>query len=157
MSDRDTFGDGAAQLSAAGLARREAIKTTLRDAVTRRGRRRRSAQALLGVVLLALAVRVLLPFGARIQSDRASPPRRSGNGDAVQPVAGPPWEVVVDDPGVLDRYSVTSRSLPPEMFVGDEELQQLLAAAGRGQGIVRIGDQVAVATELDDWRLAPAP
>ena len=146
MSDSDpTMMQG---LSAAGVARRDDLRSQLVARVGWRGRRRRGAQALLlgaAAVLAYHAVSPVMPIGRSPIAPPGPPPAAS---------TAPTWRIVRDDPTVVSRLAATPVVSTVE-FLDDRELQQQLVHSGRSAAMVRTGDRVIVLAAADSW--APIP
>ena len=141
---RDAVDEHGSPLSEAGASRRQAMRTALTGAVVRRRRTRRgvrgaSALALLaGVVWLAWWSIGTAAVGER--QDVAHEPR-------LQHIA---LQIVADDPDILARYALPSRPLPPETWIDDAQLLQLLRDADRPTGLLRRGDRVELTENVTD-------
>ena len=123
-------------LTAAGLARRTAMGEMLQGAVVSR-RRRRMAFRWAGAAALTLVLALLLSPG--ISPDNS--------GAELRHVA---FETVRDDPGILARYAATPSAIPPETWIEDDELLDLLRSADRPTGLIRIDDRVILTVDVTD-------
>lgn len=135
MVDRDER-----RLSEVARARLHADLPGLLGSMRQRRRRRRAARAT--VLALGLGGALLLW------------PRRAD--EVAPPVAPPPpilvrpgWTMVADDPQVVARLRVAT-VVRPEWFVDDGQLQALLRAADRPDGLVRARGQVLVSAAAVD-------
>src|SRR5690606_14339661 len=134
---------------AAALARKAAMQALLLAEVRRRPRRRGvlRAAAAAALVLAALA----LAFRRPERAPRAHALRHVDFAAVGAP--GARWSfdyaAVPDDGKALARFTA-QRTLPAEIFVDDDELLHLLAAAGRPTGLVRVGDRAFVTDDIVD-------
>lgn len=135
----------AMRLSAAGEARRQAMRQMLVTAVTARRRRRRTVRTAVAALLLA-------SVGGWLWSGRQAAP-------APLPVAGAPEvppaptlvAVIAADPTVMARLT-TAAPASQVQFVDDGELVQLLQRDGVAAGLVRRGGRVEVVPHIgEDW------
>jgi len=135
------------RLSEMAQARQQADLPGLLGALQRRRRRRRAARA----TVLALGLVGALLLWPRPRDEVATP---------VAPppplMAQPSWTMVADDPQVVARLRVAT-VVRPEWFVDDGQLQALLRAGDRPDGLVRARGQVLVsAAAVDPFpRLSP--
>lgn len=146
-------------LSAAGLARREAILgIALRAQSARRTSRARRARttaalALVAIGLAATAVALTLHRGVPASSTMAavapmvhgaettpSPARTSEVASAVSRLA---IVRIVEDPSALDRARIVGSGRA--QFVDDDALLEFLRQAGRPSGIVRVNGRATLA------------
>ncbi len=131
-------------LSAAGMARQQALRQALVARVESGGRRRRLAGAALLVVGAMLA-------GLVAWHDRTRggvPGRQEGDGPGV-PV--PDIVVVHDDPTILGRWAAPAGAARIER-IDDRDLLRLLAEAGRPTGLVRTADRAWTVRDVTDGR-----
>ncbi len=141
----DAIDDASARLTEAGRVRRAVMRQSLQAAVVTRRRRRtvvRSASAVLAVVLLVFGwwqatPAIQLPAPGRSGSDLAS----------LQHVE---YQVVNNDSSLLDRYRAEERPPSAVVEVGDDELLELLAAAGRPTGFIRAQGRLIVTRDVTD-------
>ena len=129
------------RLSAAGVARREAMLHDLKVAVVRR-RRHRAATRWGGLTALA-AVLVLALCWSAVRGTRTGAPARQeavfkANAFSLQhpELSNVRLEVIRDEPGLLARS-----------WVGDDELLALLAAAHHPAGLIRVEGRVILTGE----------
>lgn len=148
MTDHeDWFEDtGEVRLSDDGKARHREMGAALSAAVVSRRRRRSaarwSASGLAAALLVTLAwpARLALPgFGPDRPAQTAQVELRHMNYGAVR-----------DDASVLQRYGVTPAPLPAEIWVGDRQLVELLASAGRPTGLIRAPGRVVLTADVVD-------
>lgn len=135
-------------LSAAGAARRDALRAQLVRRVGWRGRRRRGAQAVLALCAAILgyhAISPVMPVGPRELPTAATTPVAA---------PAPSWRIIDDDPTVLARC--TAPPVPSQVeFLDDDGLQRQLVQAGRTPAMARAGERLIVLAKADDWTLAP--
>jgi hypothetical protein len=128
-------------LSPAGEKRRGEILSLLEAAMARKRHRRATARwAVRAGVPLVLAGLLLLWLGPSGSPPfpPASRPPAPGIGEERQAEI----EVVHDDPRVLERCSLPSAPLDRGVLIGDQELLDLLQAAGRPAGLARVAGNV---------------
>ena len=149
-SGEDGAGGGRQRLSAAGEKRRVEILSLLEAAMARKRRRRAAARwaAVAGVPLVVAGLLLLeggpsgpppVPAASRPPAPATGDPRRAG------------IELVHDDPLLLERCSLPSAPLDRRVLIGDQELLDLLQAAGRPAGLARVAGVVYLTSS------APAP
>jgi hypothetical protein len=147
-SAEDGAAGGRQLLSPAGEKRRGEILSLLEAAMARKRRRRAvvrwSARA--GIVLILAGV--LLWRGGP-----SGPPPVPPASRLAAPASGERagMEVVHDDPRVLERCTLPSAPFDRGVLIGDQELLDLLQAAGRPAGLARVGGNVFLTSN------APAP
>jgi hypothetical protein len=129
-------------LSPAGEKRRGEILFLLEAAMARKRRRRTAARwAVRAGVPLVLAGLALL--GWNPSGEQASP---QVSGPAPAPAIGEDRragvEVVHDDPRLLERCSLPTAPFDRRVLIGDQELLDLLQAAGRPAGLARVAGNV---------------
>jgi hypothetical protein len=132
MSDLDE------PLSPAGVARREQIRRLARRAAAGRRWRRRAGRTAIVAAVLAAAAPLLWP---RRPAPPASPHPPTVVARRRDPTPPPPVTSVVTyvatDATITDRWSV--RPTPPRwVVIGDRELLDTLAAAGRPAGLMTV-------------------
>jgi len=138
------------ELSVKGRARRERMLADLKATVIRLRRRRATVRlAGLGAVVV-LAVALL----GRLRREEAPAPVAGGPPESPQAPAPPlefqhlRFEVVRNEPGVLERHRLESRPLDPAVFIDDDELLSLLAQDGRHVGLIRMQGRVIVTGDV---------
>jgi hypothetical protein len=131
-------------LSAAGAARRDAMRSQLIADVVRRRRRRRATRGVFALLLL---------LGAGLLAGRVLAPA-SGPEPVVRGPGAGRLEVIGNDRGVLARLSVGG---PPAAvaFLDDDQLVSMLVQDGRPAGLVRSGGHVDVVPRVGEEWLAP--
>ncbi len=60
------------------------------------------------------------------------------------------FEIVRDDPGIVTRYVARPSAIPAETWIEDDELLELLRAAKRATGLIRIDDRVILTVDVTD-------
>ncbi|MFO0984764.1 MAG: hypothetical protein U1E76_24070 [Planctomycetota bacterium] len=134
------------ELSESGRARRASMLRELQSAVVRRRRRRQLSRAAIALALIALAAlfaRQLAFDGGPGGPREPEVPLATGAGHAGSRATASLWlehaafEQILDDPGVLQRYTVEPRA-PALAVIGDDELMRLLEQAERSTGLIRI-------------------
>jgi hypothetical protein len=163
-------------LSAAGRARREAMRTDLLRAVGRRRRRRRAARIAFAAVALLVAASLALrglgrqrrdpvprlalahadfatvrDDGTRIAAARV--PARAAAGVVRRgraPLRHLEFTAAAAGPSDLAAWRVRDRAVPAAVPVGDEEVLALLAGANRPTGLVRAGSRVYFTADVFD-------
>lgn len=160
------------QLSEQGLARREALLSTLQERVVVEGRRRRRRRAAgriavggVGLAAIAIVVGILMnqPSGSRSAGPRiASGPVESpgvpsseggrdfADADADVAADGPLIARVETDASVVDRFRVDRRARVSEFAISDEALLDSLAAMGRPAGMVKSEGRVWLTASVTD-------
>ncbi len=149
-------------LSAAAQRCRDARLPELLRAVRRRGerrRRRRALVALAGALLVLAAAALWWPSapGSPPAAPTRSPFAPTGAANHAVVVAGSKTVMatfVRDDPAVVSRHAVATQSRAA-WFVDDSELQALLRADGRTDGLVRFDGRVHVRASAIDPYDAP--
>ncbi|MBI4602514.1 MAG: hypothetical protein HY721_11195 [Planctomycetes bacterium] len=138
-------------LSDAGRARKEAMLRQLKAAVVARRRRRRAARwAAAMAIPAALLGTVVLVRGRPDRESPSTPPLvREDPAPAPARLDNLRFEVVRDDPMILERWRAEPRAADPAVFVSDDELLDLLAAARRPTGLVRVGEGAFLSDDLD--------
>lgn len=140
-----------APLSAAGNARRSALRGLLTHRVVRRRRVRRAMQA-----GLALAIAGGLAWAWLARAERPAPsPAPSltmlqADFSFVQPSLGSPVVTIRDDTSLLARWRVATEPSLEIARVDDTQLLDLLHASPHPQGFVRVGARVLLAAELEE-------
>lgn len=137
----DTF--DTLELSSSARDRQQAMLPGLLTAVEHRRRRRLTVRTVGAAILLTaigVAVNELVgPRGAQL-------PQRDGPAVVVST-----WTSFSDDPSVAERCVVANVSRA-EWFIDDDEVNKLLAEAGRPTGIIRAGGRVSVnPAAFDPW------
>lgn len=139
MTTSDPFASTpVAPLSPAGTARRDLLRAELTGLVRRRRTVRRVTRT---------AAVLLFSAGIGWLALREKP--------AVLP-AVPGYEVVANDPSVLQRLSIPERPLAAETFLDDDGLQDWLRRAGLPPGYVRTPERIVLMPEVAE-ALAEAP
>ena len=141
MAEHET---GWSSLSAAGRARREAMRGLLQREVRVRRRWRRGLQAGAAAAVLALGVWALAD-GARPAAEAApvalAPPTPAADAVALT--------IVRDDPQIVRRLAAAAG--PPLVEVlRDDTLVAMLHTTGRQAGVLRVGGQLVVAGLVPD-------
>jgi hypothetical protein len=133
-----------AGLSAAGLARREAILDVLVRA--QRGRRRRAA-AIRGAGAAAIALTIATAW--IVASPRPAPRTLAAPARITEAAAprAPMIAVVRNDPSVLRRLAAPAEPIRVNV-IDDQELSRLLVRAGRPTGFIRSGDRFLLASDV---------
>ncbi len=136
------------QLSPQGQARREAMLSNLQGAVRARRRRRRAIQA--GVIALPL---IALGAGVFVMLQRPAPesPTEPVIADKTPPAPGPATMALRH----ISFSEATTPATPQINTISDDELLDLLHAAGHNAGMIRRGSEVTLTGV--SIRSAPAP
>lgn len=138
-------------LSAAGDARRSAMRGVLTRRVVRRRRVRRALQAGLA---LAFAGGLAWAWPASIeQPDPGQAPSVDmveAEFSVVRPSLTSPVTTVRDDASLLARWRVDTAPSHEIALVDDAQLLDLLHASPQPQGFVRVGARVLLAAELEE-------
>ncbi|MFO0875167.1 MAG: hypothetical protein U0575_14505 [Phycisphaerales bacterium] len=158
--DAAAIADGATAESQAMLARRrdEILGVVLRAQASRRAGRIRRARtlAVLGAIAV-LATAALLPIRAAM--DASTNDRRADAGPAIDSGAATPAGPTAQERPVAADFAIARMALDPEVLdrlriggdgsiqrVDDTELLDLLAAAGRPSGIIRIDGRATLSS-----------
>ncbi len=131
------------QLSAQGQARRTEMLGELRRAVRARRRRRRAAQGAL-ILLPAIALGAI-SLSQLQRSPSTEPMIQPGNQPG--PVAADPSPRLPVETLVLKHISyvaVHTPATPRDYTISDDELLELLRAAGHNAGLIRRGSEVII-------------
>ena len=126
------------------------MQTQLQAAVGSRRRRRTAVRWSVGALAAALLAAVMWPTP---EADLGSAPVVAlGASPREQQVALRHCEygVVRDDASVLQRFTVASAPVPAETWVDDEQLVELLSAAGRPTGLIRTPEKVVLIYDVVD-------
>ena len=134
-------------LSAAGDARRSAMRNLLTHRVVRRRRRRRAIQAGLA---LAIVGSLAWAWPARAVRPDPSPSvtMLQAEFSFVRPALASPVATIRDDPSLLSLWNVATGPTLEIARVDDAQLLDLLHASPHPQGFVRVGARVLLAAEL---------
>jgi hypothetical protein len=137
-------------LSPDGAARRANILDRAQRALATRRRRRTmfrvSSLALVpAACVVAAAMVVRSPNGAGTpDAGNAFPSAATAPGAAAPSLV----QFVRANQGALARVRISTRPLPASARIADDELLDLLLESGRDGGIIRIGSQVILASDL---------
>lgn len=144
---RDAVAERSSPLSEAGAARRQAMRVALTGVVVRRRRLRRAGRGAAALALLAGVV-----WLAWWSSGTATPVAEQQDvvHDAAPTLHHIALEIVADDPDILARCAAPSRELPPETWIDDQQLLQLLRDADRPTGLLRRGNRVELTEDVTD-------
>ena len=129
-------------LSPAGVDRRDYIGRLAVRAAVGRGRRRRAGRAVGGLAVIALVVVAVRPHRQTVRPPVVICPRAPA---LSPPSVGVAVTFVPTDPTIVDRLRVDPA--PRWRTIGDRELLDALAAAGRPAGLVRTDDGRVVLVE----------
>lgn len=149
-------------LSAAAQHCRDARLPELLRAVRRRGERRRRRRALVALSGAALVLAVVAaswpcaPVPSPVGPSRTPSERSAAASHAVVVTDSRTTlsSFVRDDPAAVSRHAVATQARA-DWFVDDSELQQLLRADGRADGLVRLDGRVLVRAAVIDPYDAP--
>jgi hypothetical protein len=154
------------ELTKAGLERRARMLRELQTATVQVARRR----AIRRRVFLGTGCVVLLTLAAVLSGTPGKPVTPSPAGGAHRNVARVPvadfvvpacseaprgaahLEVVHDDPGILLRHAAEEATIDPGTFIGDDDLLEILEAADRPAGLIRMDGLVVVTPDVADVR-----
>ena len=142
---------GNPRLSTEGLARRDAMRSSLTKAVVRRRRIRTGTRTAMALLVMLALVWTLTP--ERLQTLDAPGQMNLAKGPSVTEQPGSTIAVAVavvqDDPSILERCSVAP-TLSVTVFMGDAQLLTQLAEAGMETGIIRSGDLFRLTSDVSD-------
>ena len=140
---------GRPRLSAEGVARRDAMRSSLTKAVVRRRRIRTTTRAAMALLVMLALVWTLTPD--RLQTLDAPGQTNLAKGPSVtdQPGSAIAVAVVQDDPSILERFRVAP-TLSLTVFMDDAQLLEQLAKAGMETGIIRSGDLFMLTSDVSD-------
>ena len=163
--DFDDLHCAGVSLSRAGEARKEEMLCLLERELLRRRRRRRAVRwigmAVVPLALVAGSVLVLsshLPWSRPRSGDIADMHRKGSTTNVERAYEAPELrhvrlEVVHDDPGILERYSVGGGPLDRDVWIADDdELLALLETAQRPAGLIRTGGRVILTANVTSPR-----
>ena len=138
---RQALDQGPVALSDAGAARRAAMRDALAGAVFARRRRRQAARFVVSsVTLIALtSLSWLLAPGSTGEPLRAPMALRHVE-----------FHTIVNRSDVLTRYTAPSTKVRPGTLIDDDGLLQLLAAADRPTGLIRVEGKVILTAKVTD-------
>jgi len=126
-------------LSHDGIARRAEIAVTLASAVVSRRRRRQALQLTALLVLAAAILVVSLPRSSpQTHEDLLAPP-------AYENLS---FELLRDDPGILTRCAAKPSVVPKAIWIDDAGLIDLLRAAQRPSGLLRVGGRLILTNPI---------
>lgn len=117
-------------------------------AMARRNFQRRAVPIAAAASLVMFA---LVAFWANRGTPSAQPEAQLTISPRPDPAARAVIQLVATDPNITARLSTTA--MPPGSLAGvqmidDQELQQMLRAAGRPDGLVRVGGRTRIASEV---------
>lgn len=148
MNTSDRLEAGHQELSKSGDERRRQILHLAESALamrTRRRRRLRGASGAAAVLLLSAVAYWVLPVRPVVDGTLPIAIDRPDDLPKATSSTGP--QIVQNDPTIVQRLSAPPRP-SRTMRINDDDLLELLHAAGRPEGLIQIEGQVFLSSEL---------